>query len=31
VLPLETTRYIVTVKEINNAPSQINVLLVPLE
>lgn len=31
VLPLETTRYTVTVKEINNAPSQINVLLVPLE
>ncbi|MBE2224969.1 MAG: hypothetical protein IAF02_25745 [Anaerolineae bacterium] len=31
VLPLETTRYTVSVKEINNAPSQINVLLVPLE
>jgi hypothetical protein len=31
VLPLETTRYTVTVREINNAPSQINVLLVPLE
>jgi len=31
VLPRETTRYTVTVREINNAPSQINVLLVPLE
>lgn len=31
VLPLETSRYIVTVREINNAASQINVLLVPLE
>ncbi len=31
VLPLETTRYTITVREINNAPAQINVLLVPLE
>jgi hypothetical protein len=31
VLPLQTTRYTVTVKEVNNAPAQINVLLVPLE
>ncbi len=31
VLPLETTRYTVTVREINNAPAQINLLLVPLE
>ncbi|PID86365.1 MAG: hypothetical protein CSB13_03825 [Chloroflexi bacterium] len=30
VLPLETTRYTITIKEINNAPAQINVLLVPL-
>jgi hypothetical protein len=31
VLPLQTTRYTVAIREINNAPAQINVLLVPLE
>jgi len=31
VLPLQTTRYTVTVREVNNASAQINVLLVPLE
>lgn len=31
VLPRETTNYTVTIREVNNAPAQINVLLVPLE
>ena len=31
VLPRQTTRYTVAIREINNAPAQINVLLIPLE